>query len=57
VATKKLVEAAGRWNRAMDGAPDRSGPHLLQNERGELDDPALRRLLAERDNRPVRIVE
>jgi hypothetical protein len=57
VATKKLVEAAGRWNRAMAGAPDRSGPHLLLNEGGEMDDPALRRLLSERDNRPVRIVE
>jgi hypothetical protein len=56
-ATGKLQEAAGRWNRAVAGRPDRSGPHLLQDAGGGLDEAALRRLLAERDDRPVRIVE
>jgi len=56
-ATRKLVEAANRWNRAMAGRPDRYGPHLLQDDRGALDEPTLRHLLAGRDDRPVRIVE
>ncbi|MGI9591117.1 MAG: hypothetical protein ACR2P8_07100 [Myxococcota bacterium] len=55
--TRKLTAAAGRWSRAMAGRPDRSGPELLLDPRGELDEPALRSLLAERDNTPVRIVE
>lgn len=54
---RKQLEAIGRWRRAMAGSPDRSGMHLLQNARGEVNQAALNRLLSLRNRTPIRISE
>jgi hypothetical protein len=41
----------------MVGAPDRNRGHLLQNERGEMNQAEVQRLFAERDHTPIRISE
>jgi len=51
------LEAIGRWRTAMAGRPDRVGPHLLQNARGEMNQATLSRILAARDHTPIRISE
>ncbi len=54
---EKMLEAIAVWQRAAGGAPDRSGPEILQDERGRVDQRRLQRLLAQRDQRPLRIIE
>jgi hypothetical protein len=50
-------EAFTRWGALVAGAPDRSGPGVLMDARGELDRDELKRLLSQRDTRPIRIAE
>jgi hypothetical protein len=56
-APGKQREAVARWQRLVAGGPDRSGPHLLLDARGEPDRAGLGRILADRDLRPIRISE
>jgi hypothetical protein len=56
-APGKQREAVARWSRLVAGGPDRSGPHLLLDAGGEPDRAGLARLLADRDERPIRIAE
>lgn len=54
---EKQSEAVVRWQKAMAGQPDRSGPQLLQNARGGMNQAELKRIYAKRDHRPIRISE
>jgi len=56
-AGRKQREAITRWRALVAGGPDRSGPGLLMDARGELDRAEFTRLLSQRDDRPVRIAE
>ena len=53
--TRKATEATERWLGL--GGPDRAGPHLLMAENGEFAIDEWLRLLAERDQTPLVIVE
>ena len=53
--TRKATEATERWLGL--GGPDRAGPHLLMAENGEFAIDEWLRLLAERDQTPLAIVE
>jgi len=50
-------EALARWQRLAAAGVDRSGPEVLLGDRGALDLARLRAILAERDDRPIRITE
>ncbi len=52
---EKATEATERWLRF--GGPDQAGPHLLIAANREIDVYAWLRLLAERDQRPLAIIE
>ena len=56
-AGRKQHEAITRWRALVAGGPDRSGPGLLMDARGELDRAEFTRLLSQRDDRPIRIAE
>jgi hypothetical protein len=56
-ASRMQREAITRWRALVAGAPDRSGSGLLMDARGELDRDEFRRLLSQRDDRPIRIAE
>ena len=51
----KADEAIQRWLRT--GGPDRTGAHLLIDEDGRIRIDVWARLLAERDQRPLTIIE
>jgi hypothetical protein len=50
-------EALARWRKLVARGIDRSGPEVLIDAQGTLDLEQLRAILAERDNRPIRITE
>jgi hypothetical protein len=56
-AGRKQNEAITRWRALVAGGPDRSGPGLLMDARGELDRDEFTRLFSQRDDRPIRIAE
>jgi len=53
----KRDEAIRRWQKAMAAKPDRTGPRLLQNAVGDMNQAELNRIFGERDHQPIRISE
>ena len=56
-AAAKMREAFAIWQRTRARAPARGRPELLQDARGGVDEERVQRLLAVRDQRPLRIIE
>jgi hypothetical protein len=54
---EKTGEALRRWLAAAPRSLDRHGPHLLLDGKGSFDVAEHTRLLKQRDNTPVRIIE
>jgi predicted CXXCH cytochrome family protein len=51
------TKAIDLWNRASKTKLDRTGPRVLIDPKGSLQQEAIDRLLQQRDNRPVELVE